>query len=151
MKSAPHKWQALTCGTFWRRHPQPFSKTEAGRKRRAQRKFTLLASLLCSSAAYAENDHMVYGLGTETCQVALHYDWMKAGEGQWIDGYMSVYALAAPKHEMMPGKDDARPILALVFKQCEAKPFETLAEATDEAATSLLSAQEGAVKGAQRF
>ena len=112
----------------------------------------LLASLLCSTAAYAADDQwMVYGLGTETCQVAMNHDWLENGEAQWIAGAMSVMDAAAPKHEMMPVTDDARPLFALVLKQCRAKPFETLIKAANDIANSLISAQEGSTKGSQRF
>ena len=151
-----------SCGCFKKERTVYGMRTRSyGRRRVAVcgaklMKKLLLASLLCSTAAYAEGPYSNepvagYGRGLETCQVALSHDWAKDGELAWIGGFMSAAAYVSPKRDVMPGIKDNFPIFTLVLRYCESHPFETFGNATAETAASLISAQQVAVKGATKF
>ncbi len=109
----------------------------------------ILAAVFLASPALAQ-ERFVYGVGAETCQVALSHDWFGAfGEAEWIDGYMSAIAETMPTLRMLPGsgEDQSKELIELVHKRCTATPLDFFANATYAMGHALVSAQSKPIKG----
>jgi hypothetical protein len=104
-------------------------------------KYIIAVLLLTTIPAMANAQHAVYGVGAETCQVALVHDWVKGGEVSWIGGFMTAGSMATPKHDIFPDHS-TRELIGLVREKCQATPLSTLGFVTESVMFDLWDAQQ---------
>lgn len=108
--------------------------------------YAILALLLTTSPAPANNEPTIYGIGVETCQVALTKDWLTNGEVAWVAGFMSAGAVATEKGDIYPGHS-TQDLIGLVYKKCKDAPFSSLGDVTLGTMLDLWAAEKAPPKG----